>query len=249
MANRRARNERADESPRGDARERARRLLSRAGIEVDPLATDVDLADRLLRHLTRGNDAWRDTAVELLMPDAMVEAKAFLLRECYFLEGWKVAEEAVARLIVDARIGAYDPGPNTPLARLRRAIRSATIAHLADPDFCIIPPPKAGTPELPRHRIAHEIAKLANIADDLTRRIVWRTWIDKMELRAAAASVGMPLETVEQVMIRLGTQAHDRIGRRDAYREWLSERPPEGYPKPRDEDENEDDRELEEGAS
>lgn len=219
--------------------------MSRAGIEVETTENDLDLADRLFRNLRHGDDTWGDTAVELMLPSAEVEAKAFLLRECYFLEGWKIAEEGVARLLTDARIGAYDRASETPVARLRRAIRSATLAHLTDPEFCIIPPAKASSAETWKQSLAHEIAKLANIADDLTRRIVWRTWVDKLDLRAASASVGLPLEGVEQVMIRLGTQAHDRLGRGDEYRAWLADRPSGGYPKKQD---SEDDREHEEGA-
>lgn len=220
-------------------------LLSRVGIEVDPLENALELADRLFQNLGRGDESWCDTAVELMLPTAEVEAKAFLLRECYFLEGWKIAEEGVARLLTDARIGAYARAPEIPIARLRRAIRSATVAHLTDPEFCIIPPADASNTETWKQSLAHEIAKLANIADDLTRRIVWRTWVDKVDLRAASVSVGLPLEGVEQVMIRLGMQAHDRLGRGDEYRAWLADRPSGGYPKKQD---SEDDREQEEGA-
>jgi hypothetical protein len=222
-------------------------MLARTGLAFDAHATDVELGDLLLRHLTRGDDSWRDSALELLLPTAELEAKALLLRDCYFLEGWKIAEEAVARLLVDAQIGAYHRGAEPPLVRLRRAIRAAIVAHLTDPHFCIIPPPIGGGPESHRQRIAHEIAKLANIADDVTRRIMWRTWVDRMNLRAAAASVGMPLESVEQIMIRLGLQAHERIGRGDEYRTWLAERPSDGYPE-RDERDEEDESESEEGA-
>jgi hypothetical protein len=246
MAKRRAKNERADDSPRDDGRERARKLLARAKLECSPQATNVELADLLLLHLGRGDASWRDLALQLMLPTAELEAKALLLRDCYFLEGWKIAEETVARLLVDADVGNYARVNETPLARLRRAIRAAIVAHLTDPLFCIIPPPNGTGPEAQRLRIAHEIAKLANIADDLTRRVVWRTWVDRMDLRAAAASVGMPLEGAEQIMMRLGIHAHERIGRGDEYRAWLAERPVDGYPASEDDDEEQ---EFQEGAS
>lgn len=206
-------------------------MLSQLGEVIAAESEDFDFADALLRNANRfPADDWVELVLQLALPMAELEARIFLVTEFYLLDAVPVSEEAVARLVVDARIGQSEITGDFR-TRLRRAIRVVAESHRADPTFCLIPPVDEKRPGADRQRVAHEIAKLANLSDDLVRRVVWRTWVERVDLRTAAESLGLPLESVEQIMIRLGTQAHERIGRRAQYRAHLDSLPPDGFKK------------------
>lgn len=229
MAKRRANSASDYDAPR-KSRSRAFAMLARVGVVVSRDAADFDLADAILRNANRftGNE-WVELVLQIALPMAELEARVFLVTQFYLLDAVPVCEEAMARLIVEARIGDGESMNEDFETRLRRAIRIVAESHLADPSYCLIPAVDPKRTGAERQRVAHEIAKLANLSDDLVRRVVWRTWVERVDLRTAAASLGLPLERVEQIMIRLGTEAHERAGSGESYRAYLDARPPEGF--------------------
>ncbi len=164
----------------------------------DPFAVAEILCDR-------GDELTPDELIEcifeLLFETAFDRAKAYILRESFYLDPNALAEDALARLWSENQVGLRQ----RPLsAWLDHTIARSAALGANDPDMSFRPV----KPDSSRgDRLANAFGRILNQMHRPIRQLAWMVVIEGKSFRRVAEETGIPLERVEHVMSELGLRA------------------------------------------